>query len=104
MKLASICMLKANRKQSKAGIHWKAPSVYAKAHPNKTGVAAAAKVFGRVANIHAFIELVCIVSIIFRLKYYAKITLPVDYRNVLAPKILLLYVTFRAFISSPSVR
>ena len=104
MKLASICMLNANRKQSRAGIHWKAPSVYAKAHPNNTGVAAAASVFGRAANIHAFIELVCMVCIIFRLKCYAKITLLGDYRNVLAPKILLLYVTLRALISSPSVR
>ena len=78
MKLASICMLKANKKQSKAGIHWKVPSVYARAHPNNTGVAAAAKVFGRAANIHAFIELVCMVSIIFGLKCVTKITHPED--------------------------
>ena len=68
MKLASICILNANKKQSTAGIHWKAPSVYAKAHPNNTGVAAAAKVFGRAAKIHAFIELVRTFSIVIAIE------------------------------------
>jgi hypothetical protein len=66
-------MLKANRKQRMAGIHWKVPSVYAKAHPSNTGVAAAANVFGRAANIQAFIEFVFTFSIICRLKCFAKI-------------------------------
>ena len=104
MKLASICMLNANKKQSSAGIHWKVPSVYAKEHPNNTGVAAAAKVFGLAANIHAFIELVCTFSIVLRLKCAAKIALPSHYRKVLAPKMSLVYVTFRALMSSPSAR
>ena len=104
MKLASICMLNANKKQSKAGIHWKAPSVYAKAHPNNTGVAAAANVFGRAANIHALIELVCMFSIICRLKCFAKIAFLEDYKKVLAPKMSFIYVTFRALMSSPSMR
>jgi hypothetical protein len=39
--------------------------VYAKAQPSNTGVAAAAKVFGRAANIQAFIELVRTFSIVF---------------------------------------
>ena len=98
-------MLNANKKQSKAGIHWKAPSVYAKAHPNNTGVAAAANVFGRAANIQAFIELVRTFSIVYiRLKCATKIALPPHYRKVFAPKILVKLVTFRALISSPSVR
>jgi hypothetical protein len=55
-----------------AGIHWKAPSATAKEQPIKTGVAAAAKVFGRAASIHAFIEFVCMFSIVFRLKCFCK--------------------------------
>ena len=104
MKLASICMLNANRKQRMAGIHWKEPALYAKAHPNNTGVAAAAKVFGRAANIQAFIEFVCTVSIIYRLKCSAKIAFLEDYRNVLAPKMWVMFVTFRALMSSPFIR
>ena len=72
MKLASICMLNANRKHKMAGIHWKAPSATASEQPIKTGVAAAAKVFGRAANIHAFIEFVCTFPIVFHLKCFCK--------------------------------
>ena len=104
MKLASICILNANKKQRTAGIHWKAPSATAKEQPINTGVAAAAKVLGRAANIHAFIEFVCTFSIIVSLKCFAKIALQPDYRKVLAPKMLPMLVTLRALISSPSIR
>ena len=67
MKFASICMLNAKRKERRAGIHWKAPSAYANEQPINTGVAAAAKVFGRAANIQAFIEFVCTFSISFEM-------------------------------------
>ena len=87
-----------------AGIHWNAPAVWARAHPSKTGVAAAANVFGRAANIQAFIEFVCTFSIICRLKCFAKIAFLEDYKKVLAPKMSFIYVTFRALISSPSMR
>ena len=103
MKLASICMLNANRKQRMAGIHWNAPSATASEQPINTGVAAAAKVFGRAANIQALIEFVCTVSIIFVLSFDAKIILLVDYRKVDAPKMSFMYVTFRALISSPFI-
>ena len=72
MKLASICMLNANKKQRMVGIHWNVPSAYANEHPIKTGVAAAANVLGRAANIQAFIEFVCMFSIIILLKCFCK--------------------------------
>jgi hypothetical protein len=56
-------MLNANRKQRRAGTHWKVPSAYANEQPIKTGVAAAANVLGRAANIHALVEFVCTVPI-----------------------------------------
>jgi hypothetical protein len=55
-----------------AGIHWNAPSATASEQPINTGVAAAAKVFGRAANIQALIEFVCMVSIIFCIIFRCK--------------------------------
>ena len=104
MKLASICILNANKKQSIAGIHWKAPLATAKEQPIKTGVAAAANVLGRAANIHAFIEFVCMFFIVSCLNASAKIAFLKDYRKVLAPKMSLIFVTLRALMSSPSIK
>ena len=58
IRFESICIRKANRRQSVAGRIWKCPYMYANAHPAMTGMVAAVSVLGRAASTHALKEFV----------------------------------------------
>lgn len=71
MRLASICIRKANSRHNTAGSRSKLPAEAAEAQPSITGTAAPVSVLGRAASIHARKELVAVCVLIFPERTYA---------------------------------